>query len=1178
MTVLYTLGGFIAFYICFYPYQRLLNDGADGRNATDSEVCLLSGNSTIFDANFGPNLVSLKELVKCDDATSTVKRRRKQRWRPVSKFSLMTTVLLLLAGDVSTNPGPRRPQHPCGMCNYAVAKNTRAIQCDECDMWVHFKCIEGMTVKIYKELSTNDENWYCAKCKPHNEKDNENSFIIYNFSDSFFNTDDVAAQEPDVNFSTTDDTAAQQPSTDGQRSSSDIFEHFVTLRKSNPGNFILAYININSLSNKFDELRNVLDSHLVDCLFVAETKLNNSHSDSLFQVPNYNTYRKDNIHDNGGGLICFLRSDFPSHEEKIESHPCENLTIIAHIDNSKWAFIGAYRKPSLPEKTITEKLDTVIEKCSNLTENIVIAGDLNCNMAKNGPNSVKTLCEDHNLQNLIKEPTCFKADPPTLLDVILINEAKHAKKSVVIPCPLSDFHHFVCTVLEIKRTKVSSAKVTYRSYKNFDIGHFRYDLETAPFHVSECLDTDDQCYFITKLYTDILEEHAPKKTKTIKIKQCPYMNKEWRSAIHRKHQLYNKYWKEKTQRNWHNYRKQRNLCQKLRRTSLKNYMNEKCTQAKSRPKDFWKMVQPYLSNKSKTTNCIQLIEDGKFVTKPEEVAEVFNVNFTTIADSIGDESNMDDISNHPSCKTIESRTKNIDEFHFKPTNVKDVKRCIDKLNVNKSTGYDGIPAKVWKASSDIMSPIICNTVNKMFETNDFPDSQKRAEVTPIFKAKSRLEWSNYRPVSVLTSLSKVFEYSIAVQMQPHLQCIFSKFLSAYRANHGCNSVLEYTTEIWKKALDEKLYVGVLMSDLSKAFDCLPHSIMLEKFKRYKFSENAVTLLQSYLSDRYQRVKVKQSVSSWKKLKKGVPQGSIIGPQCFNIYINDLLYVLEENEVVPCNYADDNSLSVTGKNKDEVIQKMQEIINVLRIWFSQNMMKLNVEKFQFMLLYPSQTEGNFESTIEFENVSIKNQKEVKLLGIQIDCELSFKSHILYICKKANAKLQILKRLSKYLNEECKLSVLRCFILSQFIYCSILFHFSTQYCKNRMEKILYKGLRYVFNDYESSYDVLLKKAEMDSIGLLREKTILCTMYKCKSDQGPLYLRELFMLSKRPSRDGQRFVIPNARTTHYGLHSLRFLGPKLWNALSREVKELDSLSKFKNSLKNYNGNACKCAICKT
>ena len=272
---------------------------------------------------------------------------------------------------------------------------------------------------------------------------------------------------------------------------------------------------------------------------------------------------------------------------------------------------------------------------------------------------------------------------------------------------------------------------------------------------------------------------------------------------------------------------------------------------------------------------------------------------------------------------------------------------------------------------------------------------------------------------------------------------------------GCHSVLIHRTEIWKKALDDKKYVGIIMSDLSKAFDCLPHSLLLEKLKYYRFSQGSLKLLESYLTNRYQRVKLGQVASSWAKLSKGVPQGSVIGPQCFNIHINDLLLDLIDNNIIPSNYADDNSTSVVCNTKIETLHRVQEAIKLLGKWFKDNLMKANIEKFQFMLLCPNSKENKETHIVQVDDFILSSQDSAKLLGVYIDKQLSFDSHVKQKCKQANSKLQVLKRLSQYLTEECKLAVVRSFIVSHFIYCAPLFNFCSKYFKEKWKKFCYEG---------------------------------------------------------------------------------------------------------------------------
>ncbi len=1072
------------------------------------------------------------------------------------------TILILICGDIHPCPGPRKApvyKFPCGKCDKPVKSNQKGICCDQCDVWFHIKCI-NMAANIYQcHVQNQDMSWLCNSCA-----------VPFMFSDSFFSNNSFTESQHNS-------SATSEPEEPDLRQT---YDDFIGLRKKHPGNFTIAHININSLQYKHDELKILLENNLVDCLFIAETKLNDSHVSTKFEIENYQLFRKDNPHDNGGGIVCYIRSDIPAREEIFDTYPCENLSIIAHIKGVKWALIGAYRKPSISQQNITDKLDPIIDKCMDITPNIFVTGDLNCNMLKGGANAVRTLCDDFNFVNVVTKPTCFKADPPTLLDVILVNDHKIVKKCDVFPCSLSDFHHFTCAVLDIKIPKMGKRQVTYRSYKNFNETHFNNDLTYAPFSAGECLDVDDQCYFVSELYRQVLDDHAPLKTKTVRSNQCPYMNSKWKTAIFKKSELYNKYWKFKSQKNWSLYRKQRNLCEKLKRESIRNYMNEKCTNSKTEPKDFWNMVKPFLSNKATSHSSVQLLEGDKFINDPQEVAEVFNQNFVSVANNIGQNSKYStDIANHPSFDLIKEHMLSVDSpvFDFKPTSVSEVSKILKGLDPNKATGYDGIPPKAIKASSSTIAPTLCNIINKMFVEHAFPDPAKKAEVVPIFKSSSQLLWSNFRPVSILTCLSKIFEIAMSNQMDPHLETIFSIYLSAYRKLFGCHSVLIHSTETWKKALDNKQYVGVIMSDLSKAFDCLPHNLLLEKIKCYGFSANSVSLINSYLSNRVQRVKQGHAVSSWAPLTKGVPQGSFLGPQFFNLYINDLLLDLVRHNIVPCNYADDNSSSVICDSKEETISRVQDMLSILVNWFDDNLMKANVSKFQFMLLCPDKDENKQTHMVQVNDIILSSQDGAILLGVHIDKTLSFNTHVKLKCKKANSKLLALKRLSSFLTEECRLAILRSFVVSHFIYCSPLFHFTNKYFKTKQEKILYRGLRFVFDDYSSTCEELLSRADMCSLEILREKAIILEMFKCLHGLGPKYMREIFDISNVASRVGKKFVLPRVNSSTYGLKSLRYEGPKLWNALPAQTKSCENISSLKIKLAVYDGESCRCAMCR-
>ena len=206
------------------------------------------------------------------------------------------------------------------------------------------------------------------------------------------------------------------------------------------------------------------------------------------------------------------------------------------------------------------------------------------------------------------------------------------------------------------------------------------------------------------------------------------------------------------------------------------------------------------------------------------------------------------------------------QFSFTPVNIDTMQRCTASLRINKATGPDDIPAKIIQLARSEISPIMCSTFNDYVRCNVLPDIMKRANASPIFKKLDMLGKEKYRPISVFSAMSKVFETLLAQQLTSHFDCIFSEFLSAYRKGYSCDSALLCMTDSWRKALDGDMYVGTLATDLSKAFYCLPHALLVAKCKAYNVSNDACTLVANYLSNRKQRVKIANTKSAWANFK------------------------------------------------------------------------------------------------------------------------------------------------------------------------------------------------------------------------------------------------------------------------------------------------------------------------
>ena len=235
---------------------------------------------------------------------------------------------------------------------------------------------------------------------------------------------------------------------------------------------------------------------------------------------------------------------------------------------------------------------------------------------------------------------------------------------------------------------------------------------------------------------------------------------------------------------------------------------------------------------------------------------------------------------------------------------------------------------------------------------------------------------------------------------------------------GCQSTLLRLLEDWRKALDNHECVAAILMDLSKAFDCLPHGLLIAKLRAYGLSEEAVELLESYLSDRSQQVRLGTFTSTWEKLFKGVPQGSILGPLLFNIFLNDIFYFVLRSTIY--NYDDDNTVSFIHEDFNFLKSVLESDSLNLISWFEENSMKANPDKFQAICI-GKKTYDNIE-TFRIGETDIKCENNVSLLGINIDFMLKFDDHVTEICKKASKQLAVLNRLGRFLAKQGKLVIL------------------------------------------------------------------------------------------------------------------------------------------------------------
>ena len=309
------------------------------------------------------------------------------------------------------------------------------------------------------------------------------------------------------------------------------------------------------------------------------------------------------------------------------------------------------------------------------------------------------------------------------------------------------------------------------------------------------------------------------------------------------------------------------------------------------------------------------------------------------------------------------------------------------------------------------------------------------------------------------------------------------------------------------------------------------------------------------------------------IKKGVPQGSIMGPIIFNLFINDIFSVIRDGQLY--NYADDNSVLVQAKQKDDVVKKLKDNAGIIVNWCSENQMAANPAKFQVMI-----GEEKSPSQIDLDEItSISSEPQVKLLGIYLDNFMNFNYHVTHLLQKASRQLNCLKRTAYPLKSDLRLLLYKSFVYSNFNYCPVVWHHCGQTNTKKLEKLQYRALKFVFNDYVSDYESLLERAQMPTLSVYRLRSFAIEVYKIHKNLGPSIMNKL--ISEREItynlRSGRSYATQHNRTTKYGLHSFRHFGVKIWNNLPASFRSADDLVTFKKLIKTWYGIECKCAYCK-
>ena len=956
------------------------------------------------------------------------------------------------------------------------------------------------------------------------------------------------------------------------------------LRLKSQNRVIIRNLNINSIPNKFDALKTIIPGN-IDILVITETKLDASFETAQFLIEGFSEpYRLDRNRD-GGGVLIYTREGIPTKLLTLHTFPCDIEGIFVEINfrKTKWLLCGCYHPPIQNDKYFFDSLGLALDIYSDKYDKFLLSGDFN---AEVGEPSIDTFLQDYDAKNIVNDKTCFNSiDKASTIDLFITNSVNSFQHTTVISSGLSDCHKMVVTVLKTSFHKSKPREIIYRDYSKFSEKAFRDDLKCSLM----CTHEYEEFEYI---FINALNFHAPIKKKVIRANHMPYMTKQLRKAIMSRSFLQNKFYKSKRLEDKVNFKKQRNYCNRLYKKEKRKYFNNLDLKHLADNKTFWKTVKPFLSNKGDFHKKITLIDGEKIISEDNDVAEKFSNYFQNAVKSLEIIENNDILTStkgiddpigiaikkyelHPSIILLKERLlSHTDSFSFSQTDLINMEEKIISLNPKKATTFNNIPAKSLRSTFDICSPILNNIWGDAVLKGTFPSQLKLADITATYKNGDATCKENYRPISVLPVVSKVFERIMQEQVSSYIDKYISPFLFGYRKGYSTQYALLGLIEKWRTMIDNQGYSGAVLMDLSKAFDTINHELLLAKLYAYGFDKQALRLIRSYLTERWQRTKINESFSSWTELLNGVPQGSVLGPLLFNIYINDLFFIIEQTEV--CNYADDNTLNACDLSLSNLLRRLEHDSLLAIEWFQNNYMKLNEGKCHLLI-------SGYKHEVIWANVGenkIWESKEEKLLGLNIDRDLTFTSHISKICAKAGQKLTAISRIAQFMSLDKRRLLIKSFFDSQFQYCSLTWMFHSRTLNNRINDLHYRALRIVYKDDIMSFNELLKKDGSVTIHYRNIQKLGIEIYKVKNNLSPLLMHEIFPdrnYSGPNLRTQTDIELPHVNSVKNGRETLRFIGPKVWNIIPDSIKNSKSLSIFKNKIRNWVPEKCPCRLCK-
>ena len=804
----------------------------------------------------------------------------------------------------------------------------------------------------------------------------------------------------------------------------------------------------------------------------------------------------------------------------------------------------------------------------------IIAGDFNIDLIDSDNKQVENYTNTI-LQNsfipCITIPTRISYHSASIIDHILIKTTKKLIQTKVsagnLINDISDhLPNFIFIDLVIEKFKNRSF---IRLFTPNKIGNYQKDIQNErPLITMANNNSLDDTYkeFDTNLHK-LLDKYFPLIRQSRKqANDKPFITTDIKENIKTRNALYKIYIDNPNEFNERNWKNKRNEVVKILRKAETDYYASFIKKHNDNSKQLWKKFGNVLGkSKTKQSSIEKLKINNHYITDQKEVTREFNKYFCSVGEKLAskiDDTGINDYKNYLSNPLQHS-------LFFTDITINEIVIEINNLDQNKSPGHDEFSAKFLKISHDIIAPALCYIFNLSIKKGEYPDLLKIAKVLPIFKNGSKSLVTNYRPISVLSCINKIFEKLIAKRIYSFLEKynILYEFQYGFRKGHSTtHALIELADQIKLAINDNELTCGLFL-DLSKAFDTVNHKILLTKLDHYGIRGTAHNLLKSYLTNRKQYVKIGNCKSELEQINCGVPQGSVLGPLLFLIYINDLHKACTMGNLRI--FADDTTLFFKCNNKDDITTKGTQIMTQLNEWFKANKLTLNSDKSNFVIFRSRQNKiTNLPVQIKFQTTCIKQSESAKFLGVILDEHLTWNNHITEVCNKLKRYFKIFYFIRNFVNIEQIRTIYYAFIFSRIKYGIPTFGFTDenklkclQVLQNKLLKVLLaKNYKYSTNKLHND----LKLIKVKDIAKLEASTFIHNYFNNKLP--PVFNNYFTLITEihdRVTRRSEKDIYFKTYKTNIGISSMKSIGAKNWNELSNSYKDIKNMKTFRKSL---------------